>query len=152
MTVAGMGMLQAAKTVKRQLQDMRLDANFAELLTKVEREIEDFDLDSLVVTRPQKPQARFCGLALAFHTTSVEKYYRVEYVKLIDVAVQQLDDLLLKRPSLARYCQLEAILLSGQITDIASLCPELRDIKSLQTQLDMFHFLILLATSQVHHL
>jgi hypothetical protein len=38
---------------------------------------------------------------------------------------------------LARYCQLEAILLSGQITDIASLYPELRDIKSLQTQLDM---------------
>jgi hypothetical protein len=71
MTVAGM--LQAAKTVKRQLQDMRLDANFAELLTKVEREIEAFALDPLVVTRPRKPPACFCGLALAFHTTSVEK-------------------------------------------------------------------------------
>jgi hypothetical protein len=65
-------------------------------------------------------------------------HYRIEFVKLIDVAVQQLDERLLECPGLARYCQLEATLLSGQISDIVRQYPELGDVKSLQTQLDMF--------------
>jgi hypothetical protein len=57
MTVAGM--LEAAKVVKKQLQDMRPDDQFAKLLAKVKRQIIEFDLDPLVILRARKPPARF---------------------------------------------------------------------------------------------
>ena len=74
----------------------------------MERHIAEYDLDPLTVPRARKPPARLCGQAEAFHTTSVETHYRIEYAKLIDVAVQPLDDRLLNCPCLARYCQLES--------------------------------------------
>ena len=138
MTVAGM--LEAAKAVKSQLQEMRQDKKFDEMLTKVEREVEDLDLEPLSVPRARKPPARFCGLANAFQANTVTVHYRVEYVKLIDVAIQQLSYRLLECPGLARYCELEGILLSGQIKEnVIRLYPELAsEGRSFQTQLDMF--------------
>jgi hypothetical protein len=136
MTIAGM--LEAAKTVKQQLVDMRLDEKFTLLLSKVEQQLTAFSLGPLVVPRERKPTARFSGPAEAFHTKSVETHYRIEYFKLIDVAIQQLDDRLLKCPGLLNYLQLESTLLSGQISDIVNQYPELGEIRSLQTQLDMF--------------
>jgi len=136
MTVAGM--LEAVKAVKAQLQAMRPDDVFAQLMTKVERQIVEFDLDPLAVPRARKPPARYSGPAEAFHTNSVETHYRIEYVKLIDVAVQQLNERLLECPGLACYGQLEATLLSGRINDIVLQYPELGGVRSLQTQLDMF--------------
>jgi len=141
MTVAGM--LEAARTVKSQLQEMRQDGKFNELLVKVERQVKELDLEHLSVPRARQPPARFCGLAEAFHAKSVEVHYRIEYFKLLDVAIQQLDDRLLDCPGLARYCELEAILVSGQINEkVACLYPELAsDGRSFQTQMDMFHSL-----------
>jgi len=136
MTVAGMP--QCVKTVKQHLQDMRANDRFAKLLSKVERQIAEYDLDPLTVPRARKPPARFCGQAEAFHTTSAKTHYRIEYVKLNDVAVQQLDVRLLNCPGLARYCQLESTLLCGQLSDIVCQYPELGEVRSLQTQPDMF--------------
>ena len=82
---------------------MRPDDVFAQLMTKVERQIVEFDLDPLAVPRARKPPARYSGPAEAFHTNSVETHYRIEYVKLIDVAVQQLNERLLECPGLACY-------------------------------------------------
>lgn len=129
MTVAGMP--QCVKTVKQHLQDMRANDRFAKLLSKVERQIAEYDLDPLTVPRARKPPARFCGQAEAFHTTSAKTHYRIEYVKLNDVR-------LLNCPGLARYCQLESTLLCGQLSDIVCQYPELGEVRSLQTQPDMF--------------
>jgi len=62
----------------------------------------------------------------------------VEFFKLIDVAVQQLDERLLECPGLLSYCQLEASLLSGELKDDINLYSELGDATSLQMQLNMF--------------
>jgi hypothetical protein len=136
MTIAGM--LESTKIVQKQFVDIRLDEKFAELLSEVEQQITEFSLDPLVVPRERKPPARFCGSAEAFHANSVEVHFRIQYFKPIDAAVQQLDDRLLKCPGLARYCQLESTLLSGQINDIVRQYPELGEAQSLKTQLDMF--------------
>ena len=137
MTVAGM--LQCVKTVKQHLQSKRPNDRFAKLLSEVERQIAEYELDPLTVPRARKPPAHFCGQVQAFHTTSVETHYRIDYVKLIDVAVQQLHDRLLNCPGLARYCQLESTQpLTGQLSDVVCQYPELGEIRSLQTQLDMF--------------
>jgi len=137
MTVAGM--LQCVKTVKQHLQSKRPNDRFAKLLSEVERQIAEYELDPLTVPRARKPPAHFCGQVQAFHTTSVETYYRIDYVKLIDVAVQQLHDRLLNCPGLARYCQLESTQpLTGQLSYVVCQYPELGEIRSLQTQLDMF--------------
>ena len=104
MTVAGM--LKAAEAVKNKLQKMRADDNFGDLLAKVEKLITEMDLNSLVLPRRRKPPTRFSGPAEEFHASSVDEHYRVEFFKLIDVAVQQLDERLLECPGLFRYCQL----------------------------------------------
>lgn len=147
MTVAGM--LEAARAVKSQLQEMRQDGKFNELLIKVERQVKELDLKPLSVPRARQPPARFCGSSEPFHTKSVEVHYRIEYFKLLDVAIQQLDDRLLDCPGLARYCELEAILVSGQINEkVSRLYPELTsDGRSFQTQMDMFHSLPEIARS-----
>jgi len=91
-----------------------------------------------VLPRRRKPPTCFSGPAEAFYALSVHEYYRVEFFKLIDVAVQQLDERLLECPGLLRYCQLEASLLSGELKDDINLYPELGDATSLQMQLNMF--------------
>jgi len=136
MTVAGM--LKAAEAVKNKLQKMRADDNFGDLLAKVEKLITEMDLNPLVLPRRRKPPTRFSGPAEEFHASSVDEHYRVEFFKLIDVAVQQLDERLLECPGLFRYCQLEATLLSGELNDDVNLYPELGDASSLQMQLHMF--------------
>jgi hypothetical protein len=139
MTVAGM--LEAAKAVKSRLQELRKDSTFDELLTKAELDIKRWGLKPLQLPPARKPPARFNGLAEAFKADTVNTHYRIEYLKLIDVAIQQLDDRLLNCPGLIRYCELEAILLSGNINEsLIPLYPELiaPTRRSFQSQLDMF--------------
>ena len=140
-TVAGM--LESAKAVRSQLQRMREESEFDKILGHVESKIKALDLEELSVPRARKPPARFCGLAEAFQTKSVRKYFRIEYLKLIDVAIQQLSDRLIDCPGFLRYCELEAMLLTGKLDEnVTRLYPELScEGRSFQTQLDMFHSL-----------
>jgi len=118
-------MLEAVKAVKLRLQELRKDSTFDELLTKVE-DIKRSGLKPLQLPRARKPLVRFDGLAEAFKTNTINTHYRIEYLKLIDVAIQKLDDRLLNCPGLIRYCELEAILLSGNINEsVIPLYPEL---------------------------
>ena len=82
-TVAGM--LESAKAVKSQLQRMREDAEFDKILHRpnVESKIKVLDLAEL--PRARKPPSRFGGLGEVFQSKSVCKYFRIEYLKLIDV-------------------------------------------------------------------
>jgi hypothetical protein len=95
----------SCKVPEGTMQAMRPDDVFAQLLTKVERQIVEFDLDPLTVPRARKPSlARNSCPAEAIHTNSVETHYRIEYVKLIDVAVQQLNERFLECPGLVIWC------------------------------------------------
>ena len=72
----------------------------------------ELDLDELTLPRAKKAPARISGQPKAFHPTNVQDYFRMEYLKMIDVAIQQLSDRLLDCPGLIRLCELEAILVS----------------------------------------
>ena len=106
-------MLESAKAVKSQLQRIREAAEFDEILNDVESKIKVLHLEELSVPRARRPPARFCGVSEVFQTKSVCKYFRIEYLKLIDVAIQQLSVRLIDCPRLLRYCELEAMLLTG---------------------------------------
>jgi len=136
------GMLESAKVVKTELAEkLRDDVEFEKLLSDAELKIKLLELEELSVPRVRKPPARFSGSGEAFQMTSVRQYFRIEYVKLIDVATQQLSDRMIDCPGFLRYCQLEAMLLTGKFdVAVTELYPELTcDGRSFQTQLDMFH-------------
>jgi len=133
-------MLETAKAVKSRLQELQKDSTFDKLLTKVE-DIKRWGLKPLQLPRAQKPPARFDGLAEAFKAVTLNTHYRIEYLKLIEIAIQQLGDWLLNCQGLIRYCELEAILLSRNINKLViPLYPELiaPTRGSFQSQLDMF--------------
>ena len=65
MTVAGM--LEAARTVKKRLIDLRHDDKFTQLLSVVERRIAELHLSPLKVPRERKLPARFSGSGEEFH-------------------------------------------------------------------------------------
>jgi len=85
MTVAGM--LEAAKAIKSRLQELQKFSTFDELLTKVV-DIKRWGLKPLQLPRARKPLVQFDGLAEAFEVDTVNTHYRIEYLKLIDVAIQ----------------------------------------------------------------
>ena len=122
---------------------MREAAEFDKILNSVESNIKVLHLKELSVPRARRPPARFCGVGEVFHTNSVCKYFRIEYLKLIDVAIQQLSDRLIDCPGLSRYCELETMLLTENLDEkVTQLYPELACVgRSFQTQLDMFHSL-----------
>ena len=139
MTVAGM--LESAKTVRSQLQSLREDCKYDAIFKEAEQMIESLDLGELSTPRTKNVPTRFRGLALAFHPQSVLQHFKVEYLKLVDVAIRQLSDRIIDCPGLIRYCELEAMLLSGKVNEkISQQYPELKCLgQSFQTQLDMFH-------------
>ncbi len=53
----------------------------------------------------------------AFHTNSVHRKLKIEFLKLVDVAIQQLNDrTIIACPDL-RYCEHKAMLLSGTVNE-----------------------------------
>ena len=76
---------------------------------------------------------------------TVKQYYIIEFRKIIDVAIQQLNQRLLQCPSgLTSYCELESILVCGKVNDnLADRYPELTyEGRSFQTKLDMFQMVL----------
>ena len=138
-----LGCCSLQKAVRSQLQRLREETEFDKILSDVESKIKAFDLDQLSVPRPRRQPARLCGLAEAFQTNIVCSYFRIEYLKLIDVAIQQLSDRLVDCPGFLRYCELKVILLTGKLDEnVTRLYPELScEGRSFHTQLDMFRSL-----------
>ena len=103
--------------------------------------IQPLGLDKLSKPRTKKVPKRFAGLALSFTPDSVSQYYKIEYLKLIDVAIRQLSDRIIECPGLIRYCELENVLLTGKFNkEITQQYPELESEGcAFQVQLDMFH-------------
>ena len=148
MTVAGM--MEATKALKTQLQALRGDSQFDLVFHKFEVKTNEFELEKLTLPRTKNP-ARISGQAKAFHPTNVQDYFRIKYLKMINVAIQQLNDWLLDCPRLVHLCELEAILLFRKIDEeLISYYPELAaEGYSFQTQLDKFHSLLAKGTLRV---
>jgi hypothetical protein len=112
MTVAWM--LEAAAAVKSLYESMREDHEFDKIWESFEVYRKKLALEELILPRTRKPPARFCGDGEAFRSTTVKQHYRIEFRKIIDVAIQQLNQRLLQCPGLTSYCQLETMLVQGR--------------------------------------
>ena len=101
MTVAWM--LEAAAAVKSQYENMREDDEFDKIWESFEANRKKLALEELGLSRTRKPPVRFCGDGEAFRATTVKQHYRIEFRKIIDVAIQQLNQRLLQCPGLSSY-------------------------------------------------
>lgn len=123
---------------------MREQIKFDELFATVESAITKLELEMLSLPRRKRPPVRFTGPAEAYQPDMTRDYFRIEYLKMIEVSLQQLCHRILQCHGLIRYQELETVLLSGQVTKIVHDYPELSsdsEGRSLQTELDMFRTL-----------
>jgi Domain of unknown function (DUF4371)/hAT family C-terminal dimerisation region len=135
MTVAGM--LEAIDVLKHQLLAFRTVNHFDEIFEGIEVQIAQLDLEPVRLPRARQPPKRFSGPADAFHPKTAREQLRIEYFKIIDVAVQQLNERFCDSVGLKQYSELEKILLSGQVSDLASTYPELQPVNTLQVEISM---------------
>lgn len=139
-TVAGM--LESTTQVKAHLVSLRTERSFEDIMREVEATIEQLKLEPLCVPRRKQPPKRLSGPATAYHPATVSQHYMVEYFKLLDVSILQLSDRIIDCPGIKRYCELESILVTGHIGDVACQYPELASNGcSFQSELDMFRML-----------
>lgn len=133
------GMIMAAETVNVQLQMLRTDEAFNQLLGKVKETVVEHNLEPLSLPRQRRPPRRLTGAADAYFADTVEVFYRTIFFEFVDTAVNQLGKRFDRsQPGLSRYMSLEQVLLSGTVD--AALCqpyPEL-DGMTLAIQLQMF--------------
>jgi hypothetical protein len=133
------GMIEAAETVVAQLQMLRTDEAFNQLLGKVTEMVVEHNLEPVSLPRQRRPPKRLTGAADAYFADTVEVFYRTIFFEVVDTAVNQLGKRFDRsHPGLSRYINLEQVLLSG-IVD-AAICqqyPEF-DGMTLAIQLQMF--------------
>jgi len=124
-------------------------AEFDKILNDVESKIKVLHLEEPSVPRARRSTpARFCGVGEVFHTKSVCKYFRIEYLKLIDVAIQQLSDRLIDCPGLSATGSNAADWKSGRKSYTAVSRISICDGRSFQTRLVMFHSLPGMTTTE----
>ena len=80
------------------------------------------DLDEITAPRQRRPPKRFTGLAEPFHPDSAMQYYRLEYFKVIDTALAEMNSRF-NQDGLKMYEQLEQCLLIGTANDTCLQCP-----------------------------
>lgn len=135
------GMLQAVKTVEKQLNQFRSEEKFNQIFTDVNDTIAQLNLKPITLPRQRKPPKRFCGPAAAYEAPTAEIYYRQQYMAFVDCAISQLQTRFNPdSPGLSTYLVLEQILFSGQISSnngILNNYPELHSAR-LAIQLGMF--------------
>ena len=131
-------MLESTKAVKTHLISLRNDKEFDDIVTDVELKVKELDLEPLTLPRRKNLPKRFSGPAEAYNPATVVEHFRIEYFKMLDATIQQLSDRILDCPGMRRFHELEAILLTGKVTSIASEYPELCDQQSLKTELAIF--------------
>lgn len=132
------GMLESTKAVKTHLISLRNDKEFDDIITDVELKVKELDLEPLTLPRRKNLPKRLSGPAEAYNPATVVEHFRIEYFKMLDATIQQLSDIILDCPGMRRFHELEAILLTGEVTSIASEYPELCDQQSLKTELAIF--------------
>jgi hypothetical protein len=135
MTVAGM--LEAVDVLTRQLLAYQTVDHFDELFEEIETQVSQLDLEPVRLPRPRATPKRFSGSGEAFHPKTAREHLRIEYFKMLDAAIVQLKERFSDSVGLTHYSELETILLSGQVSVVASSYPELQPLSTLQIELSM---------------
>jgi hypothetical protein len=134
------GMLQAVKTVKLELMNLRTDNTFHAIFEEVGAICETLDVAPLSLPRMRRPPKKITGPGDSYVPATPEEHFRVLFFTAIDTAHTQLCERLEKSlPGVSAYLALESILESGNTdAEVCGRYPEL-DAESLAIQLRTFH-------------
>jgi hypothetical protein len=132
--------LECVQVVKNNLLVKRCDEYFEKIFSEVTMTTGTLLLNPLELPRHRVPPSRFTGPAPAHVPTSTFHYFKTIFYKLIDKAVQQLDDRFNVSSALGTYLRLEQTLLEGEV-DAEFMVMYQNDVDSmrLKTQLCMYH-------------
>ena len=135
------GMLQAVKTTDSTLDKLRTDDVFQDLFESVEETVMKLDMTQIGLHRQRRPPGRITEMADAHKAEMPVHHFRPIFFAIVDTARNQLGRRLDENsPNIKRYMTLEQMLLTGEMnTDVCAQYPELKDVKSLEIQLRMFH-------------
>lgn len=117
------GMVAAAKAVVLELQSKRTDGTFSAIFNDAVALGTDLGLHEITLPRQRAPPRRFTGPAAAHQSVTPEAHYRIEYFKVIDTAVAELQRRF-DSPGIKTYLKLETALLIGKAEDATADYPE----------------------------
>ncbi len=132
------GMIDSVRLIVAQLQSMRNNEKFSDVITDASDLIADLDLEPIVLPRQRKPPSRFNGPAHAYAAATAEEYHRAAYFAFIDATMMQLTTRFdANQNGIAAYTELETSLISGKINDAVKRYPEI-NIEEFNVQIAMF--------------
>ena len=129
--------MQAVDVLSHQLVAFRTVNHFDEIFEDIEFQIARLDLEPLQLPRTRQPPKRFAGPAEALHPKTTRELLQIDYFQIIDVALLQLKERFSNSTGLKKYGELETILLSGKVSDMAQNYPELQPLSTFQIEFSM---------------
>ena len=133
--------LEGVAVVKTTLLMKRSDAHFEKLFNEVTTTADLLSLNPLELPRRRVPPSRYTdGTVPAYVPISALHHFKVIFYKLIDTAVQQLDDRFNVSSALGTYLRLEQMLIEGEVdAELLVIYQNDIDPRRLETQLQMYH-------------
>ena len=127
------GMLEAVDCTRKAFVAQRTSGKFMRLYSRAVELATSLDLRPINLPQVRKPANRCGGPANSHTPSSAEDFFRVQFFSAIDTASMQLDERF-NQEGLGRLAMLEQHLVSGEISEVVELYPEL-DAQLLQMQL-----------------
>lgn len=120
------GMLHSVRLVQEELKILRSVEKFQELFNTAEKMISQLGIPSLELPRLRKIPKRYKeGNAQDYQHGTVLEYYRVQYLQVVDTAIENLKDYFFSQ-DLAEYEKLSNVLLTGNFcAEVIMQYPEL---------------------------
>ena len=130
-------MLEAVDVFNHQLLAFPTVRHFDEIFENIEIQIARLDLEPVRLPRARQPPKRFSGPAETFHLKTAHEQLRIEYFQVLDVVLLPLKERFSDSIGLKKYSELETILLSGKLSDMALDYTKLQPLNTLQLEISM---------------
>ena len=118
------GMLQAVDCTKKAFVAQRTSETFTRLYSRAVEFTTSFDLQPINPPRTRKSSNQYGGPANSPTPSSPAEYFRVQFFSAVDTASMELDERF-NQEGLGNLAMLEQHLLSGEISEVVELYPEL---------------------------
>lgn len=108
-------MLESVAKTTAQLEELRNAEAFHEIFRETSLAADKYDLDPLQIPRRRQPPKRITGPAAGYKPTTAEEYYRIQYYKLLDGMLGNLQERfdISSNAGLSDYNDLQKILTTG---------------------------------------
>ena len=109
------GMLECVQMVSNELDSLRSDDTFNEIMEKCSSAAVELGLKPMKLPRARKPPARHTGPAVAYAATTLVEYFKPQYFEIVDLVRSELEARFSGSVGLQTFVKLENILLTGLI-------------------------------------